>query len=412
MTDMTKTGVVPPRAPGAAFEMTFDTEAAPWKGDLGAFLRDRMAPSMTFARVRAQGSGTHRFTPVKLPKGLRLEIKVEPSGQADRPVWSPPEGATGTALIELEGGALVLTNVILRHESTAKLEHLFHVEDGHLVLSQCQFLAPASPDFGGDLIAFRSITTQPRPVIRDQPLFSSPIDRPVCRLVDCVLITGGRALHAELGRGLVALSQCAVAAGATAIELMPAKVARNRFDADLVLDHCTLASERTIIRMDGWPGLAPGPDRPWLITSRNCAFMSSHGKASRETVLLRCDADALACGSVVWQANDDAAEVDGFVVVGEQSPPSNRARDVQTQWIQFWGRNHIGRVTGPRGPGSPPSVRFRERPRPGQVLEPDDLVLDAAYHPDRPELTVGANLARPRVVRGPAAARPQVRPPL
>ena len=40
----------------------------------------------------------------------------------------------------------------------------------------------------------------------------------------------------------MALSQCAVAAGGTAIELKPANVARCRFDADLVLDRCTLAA--------------------------------------------------------------------------------------------------------------------------------------------------------------------------
>ena len=61
--------------------------------------------------------------------------------QGEPPTWSPGEGATGTALIELQGGALVLWNLILRHEPTARLEHLIHVEDGHLVLSRCQLTA-------------------------------------------------------------------------------------------------------------------------------------------------------------------------------------------------------------------------------------------------------------------------------
>ena len=181
---------------------------------------------MTIARVRVQGSGPHRFTPVKLPRGLRLEIKVEPYSQAEPPTWSPAEGSTGTALIELQGGALVIANLVVRHEPTARLEHLIHVEDGHLVLSRCQLVAPVSAESAGDLIAFRSVTTQPRPANLGGPLFSFAIDRPVCRLIDCVLITGGHALQAELGRGLVALSNCAVAASGTAIELTPAKVAR------------------------------------------------------------------------------------------------------------------------------------------------------------------------------------------
>jgi eukaryotic-like serine/threonine-protein kinase len=410
-TDMGGSGFNPTGAPGGPLELIFNTATAPWRGDLGAFLRDRITPATTVARVRVQGAGRHRFTPVKLPPGLRLEIRVEPQSQAEPLSWSPLEGATGTALIELQGGTLVLTDLVVRHAATARLEHLIHVEDGHLVLSRCQLVAPVSPDSTGDLIAFRSVSTQPRPVNVDGPLFSFSIDRPVCRLVDCVLITGGRALQADLGRGLVALSQCAVAAGGTAIELTPTKVARHRFEADLVLDRCTLTAERTIVKMGTWPGLAPGPDRPWLITSRGCAFLAMNSRAPRETLLLRCDADALARGAVLWQASDDAAEVDSFLSVGDAPPPSNRLRDVQQQWVQFWGRSHMGRVTGPRGAGSQPSVRFRDRLRPGQAIEPANLILDASYHPNRPELTVGADLSHLVQVRG-AATKPQGGPPL
>ena len=140
-------------------------------------------------------------------------------------------------------------------------------------------------------------------------------------------------------------------------------------------------------------GECAGPDRPWLISSRNCAFLASGNRATRETLLLRCDADALANGTVCWQARDDAAEVDWFLCAGESPLPANRTRDVQQQWVQFWGRNHMGRVMGPRA-GSQPSVRFRDRGRGGQVVEPADLVLDPGYHPDRPELNVGADLSR------------------
>jgi serine/threonine-protein kinase len=310
----------------------------------------------------------------------------------------PREGATGTALVELQGGTLVLTNMVLRHEPTARLEHLVHVEDGHLVLARCQLLSPTSPDSAGDLIAFRSFTTQPRPVTPDGPLFSFSIDRPVCRLSDCVLITGGRALQAELGRGLVALSRCAVAAGATAIELTPANVARHRFEADLWLERCTLTSEHSIVRMGAWPGLAPGPDRPWLITSRSCAFLTMSTRPPHETVLLRCEANALASGAVFWQARDDAAEVDYFVCAGDALPPSNRSRDVQQQWVQFWGRKHMGRVY--RGSSSQPIVRFRDKPRPGKSIEPANLILEAGNNPNRAALAVGADLSGMDPVRG------------
>jgi hypothetical protein len=158
------------------------------------------------------------------------------------------------------------------------------------------------------------------------------------------------------------------------------------------MDHCTMTSERSIVRLGPWRGLPLGPDRPWLITSRNCAFLAMYDRKTRETVLLRANADALARGTVSWQASDDAADVDFFTVAGEGAPSPNRPRDLQLQWIHFWGLSHMnGRMTGPRGTGSAPTVRFWERLRPGRV-EPIDLVLNPDYHPDRDRLNVGADL--------------------
>jgi eukaryotic-like serine/threonine-protein kinase len=406
ITGVRRNGSAPAPGSTAALELTFNTWEAPWGGDLGAFLHDNLLPSFRFVRVQVKGSGEHVFTPVKLPRGIRLEIRVETTSRVGAPSWSPAEGATGTALVELEGGALVISNLMLRHAKTSKLEHLIDVKDAHLVLSNCQLNAGMSANSNGDLIAFRAASTQPRPVYVDEPLFSFATDRPVCRLRSCVLVTGGRALEAEVGRGLLALSQCGVAAGGTAIELKPANVARCRFDADLVLDRCTLAAERAIVHAVDWAGLAPGPDRPWLITSRHCAFLDTGTRETRNTVLLQCDGDSLADGSVFWQGDDDAAEVEWFISASADPLPANRARDVQQQWVQFWGPNHMGRVTGPRATGNRPSVRFRDRRRSGQEIEPADLILDPLYHPDRPELSVGADLSRTGSIPMAAPARP------
>jgi hypothetical protein len=390
--------------PSAVVELEFSTESQPWAGDLGAFLRDKLTPGIRNVRVTVVGSGPHRFTPVRLPQGLWLELRVEPVSTAEPPSWSPQPNATGPALLELRGGALVLSNLVLRHDETSSLEHLIHVEDGHLVLSRCQFVASGSSvDFPGDLIAFTAASTRERPNDPDRALFSSPVDRPVCRMHESVLITGGTALKAELGRGLLALTQCAVAAGANAIELLPSRVSRQRFEADLVLDRCTMASERSVIRLGPWPGLAPGPDRPWLITSQSCAFVAAYDRKSKETVLLRADADALARGTISWQARDDAVDVDFFIAATDAPLPTNPRRDLQLQWMRFWGEPHMaGHMTGPRG-GSAPSVRLWERLRPGRV-EPFDLILN----PDRGILNVGADLGwigpKPRTVR-PVRAR-------
>jgi eukaryotic-like serine/threonine-protein kinase len=372
---------------GDALELTFPTGAAQWNGDLGAFLHERLTLGVKYARVRVTGSGPHRFTPVKLAHGLRLEIRVEPISPADPPVWSPQPQSTGESLIELDGGALTLENLVLRHDETTRLEHLIKVQNGHLVLSHCRITAPAaSGDFSGDLIEFRA-TTQPLANDLQRSTFVNMVDRPVCRIVDSILITSGVALKAELGRGLVALSQCAVAAGDAAFDLVPSKVARSRFVADLVMDRCTVTSERSIVRFGPWLGAVPGPDRPWLINSQNCAFLAMYDRPTRDTVLLRADAEALAKGAISWQAEKDAADVDCFTVAGQGPLPPTRARDLRSQWIHFWGDSHILDVTGPLGSRSVASVRFWERLRPGHI-EPEDLVLEPSA------LTVGADLSR------------------
>jgi serine/threonine-protein kinase len=389
-----------PPADREVVELTFDTASSPWNGDLGAFLRDRLLDVTRHARVRVIGSGNHRCSAVRLPRGIQAVICVEAASN-DPPSWSPDPMATGPGLIELQGGALVLLNLVLHHDPASRLEHLIHVEGGHLVLSQCQLTTPvSSPHLTGDLIAFRSITTQPMAYDFKHPVFSTFVDRPVCLLDESLLITNGTALKADLGRGLIALRQTAVAAGETAIDLSPSRVARWRFDSDLALENSTLTSERTIIRMGPWPGATPGPDRPWLITSQNCAFIASYDRPTRETVLFRADPSALAHGSVFWQAFNDAADVDIFTALSDAPVQSGRSRDVVSQWVSFWGRNHMRQVAGPRGAKSSPSVQLRGKLHPGRV-EPADLILD----PGRQRLTIGADLARQGIVAKSLPAR-------
>jgi serine/threonine-protein kinase len=389
-----------PSVPSGIVELTLDTADRRWDGDLGAFLRDRLTADIRHARVRVLGSGLHRCTPVRLPTGIRLEIRAEASPDAEPLSWSPDPDCSGQALIQLRGGALVLSHFILHHEPDSHLEHLLSLEDAHLILSHCQFtVPPGSGNARGAVIAFRAVLTKPLPSDPLQPLFQISVDRPICSFNDSILIAPGTVLRAELGRGLVALTQCAVAAGETVLELVPSKVARRRWDVDLWLDQSTLVAELSIIRLKPWPGLPPGPDRPWLITSRNCAFLSLSDRRAHESVLLRGDADALGHGTIFWQAHNDALEIDPFPAAGD-TPVPPRWRDIALQWKQFWGPNHMSLINGLRS--SVPSVQFVERPRPGRV-EPADLVLDSNYHPGRDRLTVGADLARQGIT--PRAAR-------
>ena len=232
-------------------------------------------------------------------------MEVDPSGDG-LPSWSPDPQATGPGLIELRGGALVLSNLVLRHDPASRLESLLALDDSHLVLFRCQFTVP--PDSGrtaGDLIVFRAATTRPMRDHLGNAGFHVPVNRPVCRLIETILIANGTALRAELGRGLVAMTRCGVASDETAIELDPGRVARRSFGADLWLDRCTLVAGRSIIGLGRWPGVLAGPDRPWLIDSRRCAFVTLADQKARDAVLLRVDADAYAGGCLFWQADGD-----------------------------------------------------------------------------------------------------------
>jgi serine/threonine-protein kinase len=330
-------------------------------------------------------------------------VEADPRGEGP-PSWSPHPQAIGTGLIELRGGALVLSNLILRHVPASGLESLLALEDSHLFLSRCQLTVP--PDSGGetgDLIVFRAPTTCR---VKDHPgnaVFQIPVDRPVCRLIDTILIANRNALRAELGRGLVALTRCAIASDETTIELDPARVARSAFEADLSLEGCTLVAARSIIGLGHWPGVRAGPDRPWLISSRRCAFITLSDAKTRDAALLRVDADAYAGGCLFWQADGDAFELDRLFSSGEVLSASSRSGEFH-QWVQFWASHHASRtVTGPRGAGP----RFRRRPRPGRI-EPSDLVLEPIYPGQPGPIGLGPDL--PGTAKRPRAALPSARP--
>jgi serine/threonine-protein kinase len=378
--------LAPPAPADGPGVLVFDAESAEWNGDLGAFLRAKAVAPARRLHVKARGSGAKRCSPVRLPDGMTLELEVEPPGAPEVPWLSlaPEPEATDRALIELHGGSLVLSGLSIQAEDECRLESLIHVDDGFLVLVRCELTGPqgAKPPTTR-LITYRAATTRPRPV--ESELFTIPWDRPACALSDCILITGGAGIEAEVGLGFVGLSKCIVAARGDAIRLAPAKVARDRFMADLRIERSTIASGAAVVRMKAWPGAEPGPDRPWLISSSDTAYLDLH---TRESVLLRADVEAFAQGQVFCQQANDAVEVFAFAEAGE-GPPPNRVRDVVTQWINFWGSNHMRGVTGPRPGSSSATVRFLERPRGGRI-EPDDLRLDRNHSPGRSSLSIGA----------------------
>ena len=141
--------------------------------------------------------------------------------------WQPGAESRGRALFELHGGTLLLAHVRLRADESAAVDSLIDVEDGDLILHHCQLVAPEGTEARTPrLVAFSAASTRPQLKFSHRGLFTSEPDRPVCIIQESTLITGGSAVQAKLGRGLVALSQSALAAGTDAIEMIPAPVAR------------------------------------------------------------------------------------------------------------------------------------------------------------------------------------------
>lgn len=389
--------------PSAERDLSFDLSAPPWHGDLGRFLVDHLRPDDRRIRVLVKGTGSPFSTPIQLPTGLSLEIRPDPTRPPELPpiIWSPVRGSSGEAMIDVRGGDLVLRNVRLSRDGTAQPTSLIRVDGGHLVLDSCWLTAPGAVEQGGgSLITFRATSTEPRP--EPPRLFQTSTDRPNCLLNNTLLITGGTAIKAEVGRGFIALSNCAMAVGGTAFDLKPARVARTRFDAGLWIDRCTITAEGSFINLGGWSGPKPGPDRPWLVVSNDSAFLANYERSSvaTESILLRAEADSLAHGALAWQSHNDAFDVTHYLARAGSPPVTPRRPDVHRQWVKLWGENHIRNATGPVWPKgsvlSTPSVRFHDRLQSRNVV-PADLELDPGHHPGRPRLNVGADLTRLRI---------------
>jgi serine/threonine-protein kinase len=371
-----------PSVPGLV-ELTFDANAAPWKGDLALFLRETVRPDTRLVRVLAKGTGTHESGPIRLTEGTSLEVRVE-AGPAPSPVggvkvepltWVPKSDAQGEALFDVRQGSLALTNVHLARRATGGPGHLVRVEDGHLVLSTCA-LNGADGGGGRPLVIFRAASS--RPLVTRPPISLPALDRPVCRIVDSLLHAGGEALTAELGRGMVALSNCVVTSEGTAFTLRPEKVRRDRFEADLWLERCTVIAGRSVVGFGKWPGADPGPDRPWLVSTKNCVFLDAfqRGNSPRQGAMLRLgDPEGLAKGAVAWQSTGDAYDVASYIVSGA-APPATRA-DFRPRWANVWGEAHVFSALAPSRGDTKPVVRLAtDRLRPGEFL-PSDLIVVA-----------------------------------
>ena len=159
----------PPEAPPAsARELVFSTAGSPWKGDLGRFLNEQLQGMQTDALfVRVKGQGRHVMSPVVVPEGISVWIEVDPSAQVNDPVvWSAPSTATSSEFVlATKRGDLTLRGVRI-DAGAMKAGTLFQVEEGHLVMEDCQLLGQGAQAESGEEPCLISLLS---PSARDQP---------------------------------------------------------------------------------------------------------------------------------------------------------------------------------------------------------------------------------------------------
>ena len=386
---------------GADVSIDLDAGSPSEPRDLGRLLADALGRSrLTLpyrVRGRVRGTGRLAMTPVSLPRGLSLDLVVDPPAAGAEPLTlAVAEGATGDALLAAHDASLSMTGARLALDARAPgVRALVAVDHGNLSLDRCILTGPAQvEDGGGLLVLFRTDGTRPF-VFDPKPTNSvrpAP-GRPACRLKDCVLISGADAIEADVGRGLVELTNCGIAAGGSALVLEPQKVARGRFEADLRLDRCTVVAEQALVTLRAWPGADPGPDRPWVVSSRNSAFLDAfeHPAGVSTCVLLRSDPLGLSRGALAWDSSGDVFDVTHFTAGGDGPPAASARPDVQQQWVDLWGPSHVRGVRGPRLGAPGPILRPRPgRLRPGAVA-PADLALTVVGVPASRPPDVGAD---------------------
>ena len=321
--------------------------------------------------------GPTQTSPVRLPDGLSITILGDPAEGSKVPMvtFVPKPGAAGRSMIELHKGDLGLANLAFAAEGTNRPLHWILVEDGLLAIRHCRFRDPGglNPNVGA-VISFVARSTVPMPP--KVGAFDAPTDRPTATIKNCLIWTGAEAISAEVGRGVVNLENCLIISGGAAVSLLPQKVDADKFEADLVMERCTLAVDKTAVLLGPWPTALLSPSRPWLVSTRNCVFPRT--QTSTAGALLQVDPDAMARGVLFWQSAYDAYEFGRFLAsTGPQPTTPIPPPDLKRHWNDLWGLQHSRTDHGPDARRTEHVVHYKDkdRPKPGKIT-PGMLELD------------------------------------
>ena len=346
--------------------------------DLGRFLQEQVSDGSKRYVVRVQGTGSYPMSPVRLPDGVSVVILGPPGDGSSSPVPVFVASKSGLALIELHGGDLAISNLGFATDGVIRTRHWLSLGGSLLALRRCRYRdIGASGEPAGAAIAFEARETRPIPTRSGG--FRMATNRPIAALKNCWIGTTAEAIFAEVGRGVVQLENCLIQAGIAAIRLKLAFTRPGDFEADLILENCTLVDDRFGVVLDPTQGGEMVVSRPWLVLSRASVFP----RIAREGgALLGVDPAIFARGALFWQSSNDLYEVSRFLAAnGPSTIAVTASPDLKRQWVDLWGINHTRNDRGPDAKKLERIIHFRDKDR-SRTSRPtlNQLELDPKLH--------------------------------
>jgi hypothetical protein len=200
--------------------------------------------------------------------------------------------------------------------------HLIQVKGGNLRMHGCRVQGPRqnAPD------AFRGL-------IHLEGSGQSTADKAATgTLRETVLISGKNCIQATGTGARLALEQCVLVAGAETISFDP-QACKPKLNLSCELHHCTVAAQGHVLHLGPVTG-RDVPFEPLVVRADGCAFLAPF--AGQRSGLLRCEGDALARGTLVWQGEGNVLDkrLQTYVANGEAAPDRPQAFAL---WSRLWG---------------------------------------------------------------------------
>ncbi|HVS37622.1 MAG TPA: protein kinase [Gemmataceae bacterium] len=301
--------------------------------DLGAFLRDLQDQHKLAPRVVLQlsGPGEHPFTPFHL-HGCTLVLCAEATKGDVAPVtllWTGVGAIGQDGLIEIEDGGLDLINVGLKmtdFPGAAAPEHILKVR-GQLRLFRCR------------LEGLQQNLSEPYRGLIDVQGSGDPAPTAACAsaILESVLISGRDGVRLRGVGAWLLLRQSVLVAGRDALHIDPGPSWAGRANGQCVLDHATIAARRSVVHLDDAVRQTDAPPAdPYMVRSRDCAYLNPFSDKSGPSGMLCFEKSALAHGLLIWQGSNDAfSKRMAFAAAPATALPDKE--ESRAAWTRLWG---------------------------------------------------------------------------